>query len=149
MTNRDDRNHEPRDRGSAAVEMVIVAPALIVLMLLVVGMGRLSHGDQQIQVAAAQAARAASLQRGDPAQVSSAANAAANDTLTGDHISCDHTATPVTIDPASVEQPGGSITVTLTCTTQLSDLLLAGFPGSHTWTATVTAPVDTFDQATP
>lgn len=137
------------DRGSATVELVIIAPALITLMLLVVGMGRLSHGNQQIQVAAAAAARAASLQRGDPGSVAGAANAAALDTLAGDKVTCAHTRTPVTIDPSSVEQPGGSITVTLICTTKLSDLLLAGFPGSHTWHATVTVPVDTFDQANP
>jgi Flp pilus assembly protein TadG len=137
------------DRGSAAVEMVIVAPALIALMLLVVGMGRLSHGDQQVQVAAAQAARAASLQRGDSAAISAAANTAANDTLAGDHVTCAHTTTPATVDPASNERPGGSITVTVTCTSKLSDLLLAGFPGSHTWTATVTVPIDSYQQANP
>ncbi len=137
------------DRGSATVEIVIIAPALITLMLLVVGMGRLSHGNQQIQVAAAQAARAASLQRGDPDSVAAAANAAALETLAGDKVTCAHTQTPVTTDPGSVDQPGGSITVTLTCTTKLADLGLAGFPGSHTWTATVTAVVDTFDQANP
>lgn len=137
------------DCGSAAVEMVIIAPALIALMLLVVGMGRLSHGDQQIQVAAAQAARAASLTRGDAQAISDAATAAANDTLANDHVSCRHSSTPVVIDPPSNEQPGGSITVTVSCTTQLSDLFVAGFPGAHTWTATVTAPIDTFEQANP
>ena len=137
------------DRGSAAVEMVIIAPALIALMLLVVGMGRLSHGDQQIQVAAAQAARAASLTRGDAQSMSDAANAAANDVLANDHVSCQHSSAPVVIDAASNTQPGGGITVTVTCTTELSDLFLAGFPGAHTWTATVTAPLDTFDQANP
>jgi Flp pilus assembly protein TadG len=136
------------DRGSAAVEMVIVAPALVALMLLVVGMGRLSHGDQQIQVAAAQAARAASLQRGDSTAISAAANAAANDVLSNDHVSCAHSSTPVSID-ASNEQPGGSITVTVTCTTELSDLFLAGFPGAHTWIATATVPLNTYQQANP
>lgn len=149
MTARQWRTATIEDRGSAAVEMVIIAPALIALMLLVVGMGRLSHGDQQIQVAAAQAARAASLTRGDAQSISDAATAAANDVLANDHVSCSHSSTPVAIDATSGEQPGGSITVTVTCTTQLSDLFVAGFPGAHTWTATVTAPIDTFDQANP
>jgi Flp pilus assembly protein TadG len=135
------------ETGSAAIEMVMLAPALIVLMLLVVGMGRLSHGDQQIQVAAAQAARAASLQRGDAQASETAANNAALATLAADHVTCAHSQTPVTIDPSSVIAPGGSLTVTLTCTTRLSDLFLAGFPGSHTWSATVTVPIDTYDQA--
>ena len=81
------RRSNDNDRGSAAVEMVIIAPALIALMLLIVGMGRLSHGRQQVEVAAAQAARAASLQR-VPALAQGAAQSAAQDTLTSRRVTC-------------------------------------------------------------
>jgi Flp pilus assembly protein TadG len=134
-----------RDAGSAAVEMAIIAPALIALMLLVVGMGRLSHGREQVEVAAAQAARAASLQRA-PGRAQAAAQAAAEDTLTSRGVTCTPSPVPTTTDVTD-DRPGGDITVTVSCTVKLSDLFLAGFPGSHTWTATVTTPVDTYEQA--
>ena len=132
------------DRGSAAVEMVIIAPALIALMLLIVGMGRLSHGKQQVEVAAAQAARAASLQR-VPAQAQGAAQSAAQDTLTSRGVTCSALSVPP-ID-LSTDIPGGEITVQVSCTVKLSDLFMAGFPSSHTWTASVTTPIATFEQA--
>ena len=135
------------DAGSAAIELILLAPALIALLLLVVGLGRLAEGDLQILVAAAQAARAASLQRGGQQAMEAAADDAALSALTGDQVSCAHSQTPVTIDPGSVVAPGGVLTVTLTCTTRLSDLFLAGFPGVHTWTATVTVPLDSYEQA--
>jgi Flp pilus assembly protein TadG len=132
------------DNGSAAVEMAIIAPALIALMLLVVGMGRLSHGREQVEVAAAQAARAASLTR-LPAQAGAAAQAAAQDALTSRGVTCAPSPVPTTTD-VSDDRPGGDITVRVSCTVKLADLFVAGFPGSHTWTATVTTPVDTFEQ---
>ena len=131
------------DNGSAAVEMVIIAPALIALMLLVVGAGRLSHVREQVEVAAAQAARAASLTR-LPAQAGAAAQAAAQDTLTSRGVTCTPSQ-PMTTD-VSDDRPGGDITVRVSCTVKLADLFVAGFPGSHTWTSTVTTPVDTFEQ---
>ena len=138
------RRSNDDDRGSAAVEMVIIAPALIALMLLIVGMGRLSHGKQQVEVAAAQAARAASLQR-VPAQAQGAAQSAAQDTLTSQRVTCSAmTVAPIDL---STDVPGGDITVTVACNVKLSDLFAAGFPGSHTWTATVTTPIDAFEQA--
>ena len=47
----------------------------------------------------------------------------------------------------STDVPGGDITVTVACNVKLSELFVAGFPGSHTWTATVTTPIDAFEQA--
>ena len=49
------------DRGSAAVEMVILAPVLVVLMLFVVFVGRAGGAIEQIRHAADAGARAASL----------------------------------------------------------------------------------------
>ena len=42
-------------------ELVVLAPIVIVLVLLVVGLGRYAHGKQLVEQAAAAAARAASL----------------------------------------------------------------------------------------
>ena len=51
------------DRGTAAVEMVLIVPVLICAFLLVVGLGRMAHARQQVEGVAADAARAASLER--------------------------------------------------------------------------------------
>jgi hypothetical protein len=39
-------------------------------------------------------------------------------------------------------RPGGAVTVTVSCTVPLSDLLLLGVPGSRTVSASATSPVD-------
>ena len=41
---------------------------------------------------------------------------------------------------------GGTVSVTLTCTADLSGLTLAGVPGSATMTATGAAPLETYRQ---
>ena len=51
----------PRDRGSVTVELVILAPVLLVLMLFVVFVGRASGATEQVRHAADEGARAASL----------------------------------------------------------------------------------------
>lgn len=49
------------DRGSAAVEMVLLTPVLVVLLLFVVHVGRSGEGLSELRHAADQGARAASL----------------------------------------------------------------------------------------
>ena len=41
-------------------------------------------------------------------------------------------------------QPGGQLRVTVSCHAHLSDVALAGFPGSRTFTATSTVPIETY-----
>jgi Flp pilus assembly protein TadG len=53
------------ERGSIAVEVAVIAPALVFLMLLVVYAGKVSEADGNVERAASDAARAASL-RQDP-----------------------------------------------------------------------------------
>src|SRR4051794_35132473 len=52
---------EVADRGSVTVELVILAPVLVILMLFVVFVGRASGATEQIRHAADEGARAASL----------------------------------------------------------------------------------------
>lgn len=60
MKRSDDRKHPHCDRGSATVELVLVAPILIVLALFVVTAGRSGEALRQVQHAADSGARAAS-----------------------------------------------------------------------------------------
>ena len=98
------------DLGSAAVELVILAPVLIVLMLFVVYVGRAGGATQQVRHAADVGARAASLvARGS---MSSAATSAANGDLGANGANCASTTVSVafTVGPLI-----DSVTVTVSC----------------------------------
>lgn len=127
-------------RGSAAVELVLVAPVLLVALLLVVGLGRLASARQEVDGAAASAARAASLER-NTALSAEAAEQAATATLTDRGISCQSLSVQVDV---SAYQPGGEVSVTASCTVPLDDVALSGLPGSRTLTSTAVVPIETY-----
>ncbi|HNB96097.1 MAG TPA: TadE/TadG family type IV pilus assembly protein, partial [Microthrixaceae bacterium] len=51
------------ERGSVSVEVAVIAPAFVFLMLLVVFAGKVSEADGNVERAAAEGARAASLRQ--------------------------------------------------------------------------------------
>ena len=129
-----------RERGSAAAELVLVTPLLILFLLLAVAAGRLVQGKLDVDSAAQQAARAASLAR-TPQAAAAQAQQVAQAALAGQSVSCD----PAVVTPDLGDfTPGGEVTVTVTCTVRLSDLSLLHIPGSETITAAFTSPVDTY-----
>ncbi|MGQ0631596.1 MAG: TadE/TadG family type IV pilus assembly protein [Sporichthyaceae bacterium] len=128
----------PRDAGSVAVEVVLVAPLLIVLLVLVAGLGRIAHTRGQVDGAAADAARSASLER-TGAAAQRAGESAARAYL-GDR-ACQQL--DVAIDTAKL-RPGGTVSAQLRCTASLAGLGMAGLPGSRAFTATAVAPIDTY-----
>ena len=73
---------ESRERGSAAAELVLVTPFLILLLLFAVAAGRLVQARLDVDSAAQQAARAASLAR-TPAAASAQAIQVARAALAG------------------------------------------------------------------
>jgi Flp pilus assembly protein TadG len=128
------------ERGTAAIEMVLIAPVLMVVLLFVVGLGRMAHARQQIESVAADSARAASLER-NASQSAAAARIAAEQSLGDAGVSC--TSLRVDVDLGSY-QPGGQVRVTVSCVVKLGDVALAGFPGSRVFTATSTVPIETY-----
>ena len=122
------------------MEIVILTPLFIVLMLLVAGLGRYSHAEQLTRQAAGAAARAATLTTGGTV-ATAAADRAARDTLTGLGLTCTHVT--VAVDTAAF-RPGGQVTATVSCTADLSAMMLAGLPGTATVTATAAAPLETY-----
>ncbi len=128
------------DRGSVAVEVAVVAPALIALLMLVLVAGRATQASGDVQSAATAAARAASL-RATPAAATSAAQATADANLADAGLACASRQVSTTSDQL---RPGGSVTVAVTCTTDLSDIVLLAVPGSRTFRAEATAVVDTW-----
>ena len=130
------------DRGSSTTELVIVTPVVVVILLLVVALGRYAHGKQLVEQAAAAAARAASL-ASTSAQAQDRARQAASGSLADAGVSC--AAMSTTVYTGSF-RAGGTVSVTLTCTADLSGLTLAGVPGSATMSATGAAPLETYRQ---
>ena len=131
-----------RDRGSMTTEFVILAPIVIAILLLVVGLGRYAHGKQVVEQAAAAAARSASL-TGTAGQAESRAHRAAAGSLADAGMSC--TAMTSVVDTAAF-RPGGVVTVTITCTADLSQLALTGLPGTATLSSTGRAPLEAHRQ---
>ncbi len=128
------------DRGSSIVELAIVMPVVIVLMFVMVALGRYSHSKIVVEQAASAAARAASLTN-SPGAASRAAQDAVAATLSGAGLACAHVSAPV---DTSTFRPGGEVSVTVTCTADLSELALAGVPGSSSLTFTAVAPLEQF-----
>ncbi len=105
------------ERGSAAVEAVLLAPVVLLLVLFVVYLGRLSQADARVEHAAAQAARAASMARKSAAP--QVAEATARAALDADGVEC----ATLTIDAASTSTAGlEAISVTVRCTIPAGDL---------------------------
>jgi Flp pilus assembly protein TadG len=130
-----------RERGSAPVELVILTPVLILFLLLYLGFGRISRAEQLVDDAAAQAARAATLDYVNPGQAAAAAQQAAAQALSAGGLAC--ASEQVSVDTGN-DRPGGSITVHLACNADLSQAVAAGLPGSLTLTASSTSPIDVY-----
>jgi Flp pilus assembly protein TadG len=128
------------ERGSAAVEITLLTPLLVIMLLFVVFLGRVTEAQAVISDAAHQAARAASIAP-TPATAAAQAQQAAATALSGRGLACQHFT--VTMDLGGFT-PGGTVRATVTCTTGLSDLALLDVPGSRTLSATFTSVIDTY-----
>ncbi|MGW2827206.1 TadE/TadG family type IV pilus assembly protein [Streptomyces sp. NPDC001443] len=134
------------DEGSAAIEAAIVLPVLIMFLCMAIAGGRIVTSGAKIDSAAEDAAREASIHR-TAAAAQSAAQSAAAESLDDQGIKC--ASTSVSINTGGLSVPVGqvgTVTVTVTCTVNLSDLLLPGVPGAKTLTSTATSVVDQYRQ---
>lgn len=129
-----------RENGTATVELVLLAPALLVVLLFIVGVGRITTAAQQVSSIAGDAARAASLER-NTSLAAQRGREMAEQSLGERGISCDSLVVEIDI---SDYEPGGAVRAEVTCATRLSDVLIAGFPGRHTYTRTATVPIETW-----
>ncbi|TNM37684.1 pilus assembly protein [Nocardioides albidus] len=132
------------ERGSAALEAAIGVPAFALFVGLVIFGGRTATTHQALQSAAADAARSASLARNaDVARTD--ARAAATSSITNQKIGC--SAIDVVVDTSDFDkQPGvpGSVTVTVSCRLDLSDLAVPGVPVARVLRSTMSSPLDTW-----
>jgi Flp pilus assembly protein TadG len=133
------------ESGSVTAELVLLTPLLILLLLFVVALGRLAGARLDVDGAAAQAARAASIAR-DPATATAMAQQTAAAALGSDDVSCAqlHVSTDTT-----QFTPGGSVAVTVTCSVSLSDLSGLRLPVSESLSSRFVAVIDQYRNATP
>ena len=133
-----------RERGSEAIEAAIGVPAFLLFIALIIGAGRFAIAHQAIDAAAAEAARAASIAR-TQSQAASSATAGATASLANQQLQC--TSKSVTVDVAAFASPPGtpaSVSATVSCTVNLSDVTVPGLPGNRTITSTMSSPLDTY-----
>jgi len=132
------------DAGAVAVEAAILAPALLLILALLVFGGRNAIATGAVEQAAVDAARAASLAR-TGAQADTAARDAAARSLADQDLDC--ATITIQVDTSGFRtRPGQSASVdtTVTCLLRLSDLALPGLPGSKRISATAVSAVDTY-----
>ncbi|MGV4890755.1 TadE/TadG family type IV pilus assembly protein (plasmid) [Streptomyces viridosporus] len=135
-----------RDEGSVALEAAIIVPPLIMFVCLAIAGGRIVTSGAKIDAAAEDAAREASIHR-TAASAQAAAQAAAAESLNDQGITC--ASSDVSIDTGGLSVPVGqvgTVTVSISCTVNLADLLLPGVPGARTLTSTATSVVDQYRQ---
>lgn len=128
------------ERGSATLELVLITPALLLMLLFVVFLGRLGEARNDVDRAARDAARAASIAR-SAGDADVAGRDAARSTLEAGGVSCRQL--DVVVD-ASQFSAGGYVSATVTCTVDLADVAALKIPGSETLTASFSEPVDLY-----
>ena len=129
-----------REAGGVTVELVILTPLLLLLLLFVVALGRVAGARIDVNGAASEAARAASIAR-SPLAAQDAARQTASSALADQHITCADL--NVAVDTAQFHA-GGSVGVTVSCTVKLGDLTGLRVPSSKVLTATASAPIDRY-----
>jgi Flp pilus assembly protein TadG len=127
-----------------SVELVILAPFMLGVALFVIACGRIGLADISVQNAANAAARDASLSRTESSAQTNATTSA-QDSITVSGLKC--SPLTVNINGAGIDVPigqVGTVSATVTCTLDLSDIALPGLPGTKVVTSTATSPVDPF-----
>ncbi len=132
------------ERGSVAVEMVIIVPGLIMILGLLLAGGRIWLSRAVANDAAYSAARAASLAR-TPGQAQADGVSQGYAALDERGLECRDRG--VTVDTSGFAVGVGTpatITASVSCVVDFSDLLVPGLPGSMRLTGSGAAALDTY-----
>ena len=135
---------ENRSAGNAPMELLILAPVVLLLVSLVIAAGRTALAQNSVNAAARDAARQASIARSSW-QARAAARSAAIADLAGQGLRC--APASVSVRLAGFAVPAGqpaSVSATVTCRVRLADLLIPGTPGGSTLSATFSSPLDPY-----
>ena len=130
------------ERGAASTEFaVVMAVVLLSFFALTVYGGRVVQAENDVQSAAHEAARAASL-AGSPAQAAVAARQVAANNLERSGVACGP-GPSVEVDLRQFA-PGGQVTVSVSCSASFGDVGSLGVASSETFTASATEVIDTY-----
>lgn len=125
------------ERGTMAIEVVILTPTLIAAIMVIAAGARYVDARGQTNSAAFAAARAASLTTNQEAAVQAGTKAAEDSMSQRGHACSDLS---VDIDAGDFS-PGGDVRATITCVADLSDLGLP-LPSSKTFTFSAVVPLE-------
>jgi hypothetical protein len=133
------------DGGNAALELVLLAPVIVILIGLVVAAGRTTIAQGAVDAAARAAARQASAAPTEGAAVE-AAVAGAVVALRSDGLDCQPAVFLPGLAAAFATSPGrpAQVRARVVCIVRLSDLVVPGVPGSLRLTATFVSPLDPY-----
>ena len=130
------------ERGAASTEFaVVMAVVLLSFFALTVYGGRVVQAENDVQSAAHEAARAASL-AGSPGEAAEAARQVAASNLSRSGVACGSGAA-VAVDLTQFG-PGGQVTVNISCTAGFGDAGSLGVPNTQTFSASATEVIDTY-----
>ena len=136
---------DPGDRGSMSVELVVIAPALVLMLLLIGAGGRWVESHGALDGAARDAARAASVGRTAEDADALAHQAAQADLSTSGWCDGGTVAVAVFGFPATATiAQGTDITVTVSCSVNMAPFTMLGFRAATPVTAQAVAPLDPF-----
>ena len=133
-------------RGSISVELVVLAPALALLLLLIGAGGRVVEAQGHVDGAARDAARAASLGRSSFQASQFARQAAVADLGSTSWCAPRSIAVLVNGYPAAGPLPAGGadVTVIVSCEVNMSPFGALGFTAHMRFSGTAVAPLDPF-----
>jgi Flp pilus assembly protein TadG len=139
MTPRRSRIH---DRGSLTIELTILLPAFLALGVVAVIFGRQMIAQNVVDLAARDAARAASISRTAPDATTNGTTAA------GSTLASACQSWTATVDTTGFAVPVGqpaAVTVAVTCVIPIPGIaLVAGADRTMTLTSTFTSPLDVY-----
>jgi Flp pilus assembly protein TadG len=127
---------ERHEHGSMAVEAVLLAPVMLIFLLFIVGAARIVEARGEVDGAARDAARAASIQRDFGAAGSAAVQ-------TAKELDCAGGGPSVSLSGSDWIE-GGSVRVTIGCDVDLSAVSGFGFAPTLHMTGTSVVPLETF-----
>lgn len=132
------------ERGSATLELAVIAPGLLALLGLVLLAGRIQAASSAVEQASAAAARTASISR-DARAAQASAQQTVRDSLADQGVACRSLSTEVDVTGFGTEvgQPAG-VSVRVACALPLSDVAVPGMPGERKITASASSPLDRY-----
>lgn len=138
----------PGERGqSISVELAILLPALVLIIAMLIGAGRLALARITVQHWADSAARTATLARDAPS-AQSRAHAVVTSDSAGSFLQCEG-GWQLSVDTAGFAIPVGqpaAVQASVRCQVPLSDLFLPGAPGTILIEADASSTLDRFRQ---